>query len=820
MAIQQLSAAFHGAGTLAAPLRARFPSGTIVFVGAGGVTARFGSSIYLTPPPLAGVGVITGQFKTNYPILAFMFATGKVVPPTLYKQNEKLIAGALAGQAQLRIGTLYKQHEQPIDKLTFAGAGSLYGRFIYRDFLTPPPFRGWGEAVFRIADKSVPLAASFAGSGNITPWTFTRQLLRGGVGVAMAAHGTWTARFGGRIPVALTLSASASFAYYSIFILHPPVPGAFADAHFAGNGVLSLDIELFNSDFIWPGIDEQAGSEVLFAQASGMEKALADTDAFRLTRMYAELITDQWNPVRISTTNLPYLAWATGVNLWEDWWTDAFRRYWVANQWTFKEQRGSLLGLKTFSSAVGGKLKRAVVPPAKTYLTPSIYANVIPKAATGTITFATNPTPGSTITFNKTKWTFVTTTPDAFSPQTQIHPIGPGATLQRLLQDLTAKSYLYNDLKAVNFRLNRTTLTITFNKTGNDGNNYAIASTAVTATLSGPTLTGGREAETSALADYFARFQQLRLYPYFAREQLRYRCFPGGHSFSKTGLGIHRAMNGAYVDSSIRKMFPTSWTAGGKYMRYATLYDPLSGLETALTVRQIAHVITGTAAAWGFTPGVSQYDEEVLLPLDERVFFYTGEAKFLGAKGRLGIYAGKRAALRTITISRAGPLPLVQGQITWQTIKPSQQLMELHPQLVPQRHPTQPYRLYTGRGVGQFIHHQYPTQSVAWRYIYERWYLFDPNRLPDYRKNGQAYLGKTRLGIHKYTAEAMIEIRTKLPPWVVRCNWYAGRRRFLRPRDTETVARLRRGVCASMAARDKVLINTKTIRLLQVRDVR
>jgi len=264
-------------------------------------------------------------------------------------------------------------------------------------------------------------------------------------------------------------------------------------------------------------------------------------------------------------------------------------------------------------------------------------------------------------------------------------------------------------------------------------------------------------------------------------------------------------------------MYPTAQTAGGRYQHIATIWD--RGVETQLTVRKIEHVLMGPSAGWGFSPGVSQYDEEVVLPMTERVFFYVGEAKFLSARGRQGIFTGKKAALRTITISRSGPLPLIQGQITYQTIAPSEQLMEKYPQLVTQRHPSRRYRMYPARRRKQFIHDRYPLQSEAWRYIYERWFLFDPDRLPDHLKGGQAYLGHTRLGIDNYTAEAMVAIRTPYAKFFVRCGGYCGRFRFLHKFNPEAVYRLRRGVTASMALRDTVLLNTKTQRPLQVRDV-
>jgi phage tail P2-like protein len=119
------------------------------------------------------------------------------------------------------------------------------------------------------------------------------------------------------------------------------------------------------TDKINPYIDQHAGSTLLYRAASGLEKAMADVDGFRLMATYAELVKEQWDPYAISSQNLPFLAYAEGVNLWEADWDDTFRRWWVANQWELKQQRGSLLGTERFVSAVGQRVAHAIVPPAK-----------------------------------------------------------------------------------------------------------------------------------------------------------------------------------------------------------------------------------------------------------------------------------------------------------------------------------------------------------------------------------------------------------------------------------------------------------------------
>lgn len=263
-------------------------------------------------------------------------------------------------------------------------------------------------------------------------------------------------------------------------------------------------------------------------------------------------------------------------------------------------------------------------------------------------------------------------------------------------------------------------------------------------------------------------------------------------------------------------MYPMIQNQGGNYTRFYKLYK--NGVETDLTSRKIANIVTGVSAGWGFTPGVSQYDEQVILPLAERVFYYIGHGSYyLTSAGTYwGIYLGKPPALRTITISRSGPLPLTQGKAQYQTILPSEDLIELYPDHISRVHPARPPELYIRRKF--YLTRKYLPRSNAWQYLYDVWYLFDPDIVPDNRK-GNVFIGSPycRFGIDNYTAEALIKVRVKAPVFYVRTVGYV--RGFFRPPQNEGIERIRRGVRASMAARDTVLIDTAVTRVLQVRDI-
>jgi len=110
-------------------------------------------------------------------------------------------------------------------------------------------------------------------------------------------------------------------------------------------------------------------------------------------------------------------------------------------------------------------------------------------AATGTIAFAANPSPGDTITLGGTVWTFVSGT--ASSNETEIQA-SLEDTLDQLVSDLNASA----DPETVKCTYSRPpgteTLAIAFDTAGPTGNAFTIAASA--ATISAATLTGGGHA--------------------------------------------------------------------------------------------------------------------------------------------------------------------------------------------------------------------------------------------------------------------------------------------------------------------------------------
>ncbi len=548
---------------------------------------------------------------------------------------------------------------------------------------------------------------------------------------------------------------------------------------------------------------EHAGANLLYQAATGLEKAMADVDAERLLSTYAELIIDQWDPDEISETNLPYLAWAMSVNLWERDWPTEFKRYWTKNQWEFLSQRGTPKGLRTFVRAVtvSGKftaeLRRVIRPPARAYA----------MAACNDV----------------------------------------AAALEALVPDAEYTGVLANSRYSYEHLI---TWTDTRDKPD------------------------WQDLVDYERAQYVARFAQLRGYPYVANAELPYiayvnaphrdtldRTVPSGvsgaYAYSETEIvdpnykllgvvtesavdiyvywhwqasGASRTWtertvvrpyshNGAFL-GPLRPLFPSSVSmasSGERYTYHYTLYD--RGVETQLTTRHIENVVTGEDAGWGFTPGVSAYDDEVVLPLAEDIPYFLGEVKYAGGGSKYGAFAGKAPKLRTVTVSRSGPLDLTQAKAIYVTVKPRADLIKLIPDQIATHHTVRKAETYAA--YKQYLTNVYLPRSNAWQFLYDRWYLFDADRVPDFRKPGM-YMGHCRFGIYTYCAEALVRVRVKLPKFYAVSTSSRYVRGFLRaPYDEydDPITKLRRGVCASMALRDTILIDTRSTRKLQVGDL-
>jgi phage tail P2-like protein len=105
------------------------------------------------------------------------------------------------------------------------------------------------------------------------------------------------------------------------------------------------------------------GAAVIESGASVLEKVIADVEAEELLSIDAELIEANWDPYRVQTRNLPFLAFALGVQLWDDEWDEATKRSWLSIQWEFKSLRGTETALRIALGLWGYTLEQVLTPP-------------------------------------------------------------------------------------------------------------------------------------------------------------------------------------------------------------------------------------------------------------------------------------------------------------------------------------------------------------------------------------------------------------------------------------------------------------------------
>lgn len=555
------------------------------------------------------------------------------------------------------------------------------------------------------------------------------------------------------------------------------------------------------TDPVWPGILPTAGSELLYRAAAGLEKAEGDVDGQRMTAVYAELVRDQWNPYAISARNLPFLAWAMGVNLWENDWDDTFRRWWVANQWTLKEQRGSLLGTVNFVRAVGGRVVSAIVPPAKFF-------------------------PGKKTT-DAEKAAYV-----ARFPQLRLYPYVARAQLPYvcftsnfLTTNATELNYDFSgqtllgvppDHGSISVDAMRSVISVSYTDTDNADNTTFLGTVVASGTIK---LTKKGDVDTWATFSVtgdgqpgagFCQIPVRMLWSkgWFVEDDDIVATFapPGPATYTRK-----HNRNGCFM-GPLWKFYPTHQNAGGRYTMTSTLWD--YGVETPLTTRKITMV----------DMGVEKTVDEILVTKKLRSMrWYVGEGgKWFLPKGHplsqnrhsifLGV-SGTNVEATVVRVPSDDGLDITQGKAIYQTVSPGLAPIDVYPDIVATTHAVSKRSLFCGGG--QFLFNKFMPPSKAWQFMYKRWYLFDPARVPDYRR-ASVYMGHARLGIHRYTAELKIDITAKMMPFYIRAGGFM--RGYFRPANTDAIDKLRRAVTASMALRDTIRIDTKIKRTIQVAD--
>jgi hypothetical protein len=288
------------------------------------------------------------------------------------------------------------------------------------------------------------------------------------------------------------------------------------------------------------------------------------------------------------------------------------------------------------------------------------------------------------------------------------------------------------------------------------------------------------EAEREA---FLARFRQLRIYPFVARGTYRFAHF--------TSSAFGRAK--AFLDTACIK----DVGAWSRYVRTAKLWD--RGMETTLTIRAVTPESVGRFHAAAF--------DEVVLGAKPT------SALHLDAPPRANAFLVDDfgVAQRLIRIPRDASYSYRLGRETYTTSYPDADLVDVRPQSVAERHEGQQGALYsTSR---QFIAGKHLPPSIAWRHIYERWHIHDPDRVPDVRLRS-THLGFTRLGMPPFHAE----IRTRISG--AQASRTAGLfvNGYLMTGNRRPISAIREAVRVSKSLRDRILLDTRTYRLPRAGD--
>lgn len=282
---------------------------------------------------------------------------------------------------------------------------------------------------------------------------------------------------------------------------------------------------------------------------------------------------------------------------------------------------------------------------------------------------------------------------------------------------------------------------------------------------------------------FLARFAQLRIYPYVARGSYRFG------NFTSAAFGRAKAFVGACTVQDLQ-----TWS---RYVRTAKLWD--RGEETNLTIRAVTSEGVGKFYAAAF-------DEVILAPKPTKAIHLNSPPK-----ARAYLIDDLGVAQRLIRVPRDDGYVFRLGRETYTTTYPNAELVDVRPQSVAERHTGQPTALYAT--TRQFIAGRFLPKSVAWRYIYERWHLHDPDRIPDVRVRS-THLGQTRLGMPPYHAEIRTRITGKQAPRTAGLFVHG----YLLTGDRKPIADVREAVRVSKSLRDKILLDTKTYRFPRAGD--
>src|ERR1700676_4575348 len=94
---------------------------------------------------------------------------------------------------------------------------------------------------------------------------------------------------------------------------------------------------------------------ILAPNATVFERTLA-SQVDRLLELDIDRLRRLWDPYRCHIDDLPYLAWSFSVDIWDTEWTEAKKRFVVANAVAHHRIKGTKAGMATYLDLVGSKL--------------------------------------------------------------------------------------------------------------------------------------------------------------------------------------------------------------------------------------------------------------------------------------------------------------------------------------------------------------------------------------------------------------------------------------------------------------------------------
>lgn len=285
-------------------------------------------------------------------------------------------------------------------------------------------------------------------------------------------------------------------------------------------------------------------------------------------------------------------------------------------------------------------------------------------------------------------------------------------------------------------------------------------------------------------ARFLNRFAQLRIYPFVAR----------GIGWEGAAFLGHNRGLGYIVGGPVN---PVNLD-GTKFTRTAKLWD--RGEQTNLTVRTVTREKVGDFGAKAF--------DEVVLGAKPTAAIH------LDAPPEAHRYLVDDVSVRrrVVRISRDVDYSYRLGREEYTTYYPDGDLIDVRPQYVAEAHPRQSNSLFPG-GEGARVKSAHLPTSIAWRYLYERWHIHDPDRVIDERRRS-THLGHTRLGMPAYHAEVRVGIVSRQYPRT------AGRyvNGFFVKAPQQGIADSRQAINVARSLRDKIWIDTKIHRLPFVGD--